>query len=78
MRRSIWNVEVTGRISLARAIRPMTVGRKIVMTPSSGTTSDFKEWQGLLLPYSLEAAWEPLEGAFTYIRIQLTSVTVSG
>jgi hypothetical protein len=72
------DVEDTGRISLARAICPMTVGRKVVMTPWSGTTRNFKEWQGLLLPYSLEAAWEPLQGAFTYIRIQLTSVTVSG
>jgi hypothetical protein len=71
------DVDDTGRISLARAIRPMTVGRKIVMTPWSGKTSDFKEWQGLRVPNSLEAAWEPPEGAFTYIRIELTSVTVS-
>jgi hypothetical protein len=71
-----FDVEEIGRISLARAIRPMAVGRKIVMTPWSGRTSDFKEWQGLRIPYSMEAAWEPPEGAFTYIRIQLTSVTV--
>ena len=55
----------------------MTVGRRIVMTPWTGMTSDFKEWQGLRIPYSMEAAWEPPEGAFTYIRIRLTSVTVS-
>jgi hypothetical protein len=71
------DVEDTGRISLARAIRPMTVARKIVMTPWSGRTSDFKEWQGLRIPYSMEAAWEPPEAAFTYIRIKLTSVTFS-
>jgi len=71
------DVEDTGRISLARAIRPMTVGRKIVMSPWSARPSDFKEWQGLRVPYSLEAGWEPPEGAFIYIRIQLTSVTVS-
>jgi hypothetical protein len=70
-------VEDTGRISLTRAIRPMAVGRKIVMTPWSGRTSDFKEWQGQRIPYSMEAAWELPEGAFTYIRIELTSVTVS-
>jgi hypothetical protein len=71
------DVEDIGRISLARAIRPMTVGRKIVMTPWSGRMSDFKEWRGLRIPYSMEAAWEPPEGAFTYIRIELTGVTVS-
>jgi hypothetical protein len=71
------DVEETGRVLSARAIRPMAVGRKIAMTPWSATTSDFKEWHGLRLPYSLEAAWEPSEGTFTYIRIELTSVTVS-
>jgi hypothetical protein len=71
------DVEDTGRISVARAIRPMTAGRKVAMTPWSGTTSDFKEWQSLRIPYSMEAAWEPPEGVFTYIRIQLTTVTVS-
>ena len=71
------DVEDTGRISLARAIRPMAVGRKIVMTPWSGRMSHFKEWQGLRIPYSMEAAWEPPEGTFTYIRIELTSVTIS-
>jgi hypothetical protein len=72
-----FDVEDSGRISAARAIRPMTVGRRIVMAPWSGRTSDFKDWQGLRVPYSMEAAWEPPEGAFTYIRIRLTSVTVS-
>jgi hypothetical protein len=70
-------VEDTGRISVARAIRPATLGRKIVMTPWSATASDFKECQGFRVPYVLEAAWEPPEGAFIYIRIELTSVTVS-
>jgi hypothetical protein len=70
------DVQDTGQISVARAIRPMTVGRKVAITPWSATPGDYKEWQGLRVPYSLEAAWEPQEGAFTYIHIQLTSVAV--
>ncbi len=69
-------VDNTGRIVLTRTVRPMIVGSRIVMTPWSATTNDFKECEGLRIPYSMEASWAPLEGAFTYVRIASMSVTV--
>jgi hypothetical protein len=65
-----------GRILVARAIRPMTVGRRIVMTPWKATTADFREVEGMLVPHTMEAAWDAAGGAFTYIRIELSSVGV--
>jgi len=58
-------VDNTGRIVLTRTVRPMIVGSRIAMTPWSATTNDFKECEGLRIPYSMEASWAPLEGAFT-------------
>ena len=69
-------VDNTGRIVLTRAVRPMTMGSKIVMTPWSATTKEFQECEGLRIPYSMEAAWAPPEGTFTYVRIALRSVTI--
>jgi hypothetical protein len=71
-----FEVAANGRILAARAIRPMTVGRRIVMTPWKATTGDFRQVEGMLIPHTMEATWEAPEGAFTYIRIELSSVTV--
>jgi hypothetical protein len=65
-----------GRILVARAIRPMTVGSRAVLTPWMATTADFREVEGLLIPHTMEATWEPSGGTFTYIRIELLTVSV--
>jgi hypothetical protein len=70
------DVADTGRILAARAIRPMTVGSRIVMTPWTATTDDFREVEGIRIPHTMEAAWGAPEGTFTYIRIELRSVTL--
>jgi hypothetical protein len=70
------DVADTGRILVARAIRPMTVGPRIVLTPWTATTDDFREVEGMLIPHTMEASWDVPEGAFTYIRIELLSVSV--
>jgi hypothetical protein len=69
-------IDGTGRVIVARAIRPMALGSRIAMMPWSATTNDFREWEGLRIPFSMEAAWALPAGVFTYIRIALTSVAV--
>jgi hypothetical protein len=65
-----------GQILVARAIRPMAVGKRAVMTPWRATTDAFREVEGMLIPHAMEASWDAPNGAFTYIRIQLSSVSV--
>lgn len=56
-----------------RAIRPRIVGKQAVMTPWSGTASDFREYEGMRVATRLEVAWELPEGAFLYFRSEITS-----
>lgn len=70
------DIDGSGRIIAARAVRPMAVRSRSVMTPWSATTNDFRECDGLRIPFSLEASWAAPGGVFTYIRIALTSVAV--
>jgi hypothetical protein len=70
------DIDDTGRVIVARAIRPMAVGSRIVMTPWSAIANDFQECEGLRIPFSMEARWAVPEGVFTYIHIALTSVAV--
>jgi len=70
------DVADTGRILVARAMRPMTVGSRIVMTPWTATTDDFREVEGIRIPHMMEAAWDAPEGTFTYIRIELQRVSL--
>jgi hypothetical protein len=70
------DVADTGRILTARAVRPMTVGQRIVMTPWNAAADNFREVEGMRIPHTMEAAWDVAEGAFTYIRIELLSVSV--
>jgi hypothetical protein len=65
-----------GRPVLVRAVRPMTVGRRVLLTPWSASGSEPRECDGLRIPHRLEASWIPPEGPFTYVRIELTSCTV--
>lgn len=58
-----------------RAARPRIVGKQTVMTPWSGTASDFHEYEGMRVATRLEVAWEFPEGMFTYFRGEFKSLT---
>jgi hypothetical protein len=70
------DIDKDGRPSLAHCIRPMAVGRRVIPTPWSASGSEPHEWEGMRIMRRLEASWNPPEGSFAYIRIELTSVTV--
>ncbi len=70
------DISEDGRPLLARAVRPMTVGSRVILTPWSASGSEPQEWDGLRVPRLMEASWSPPEGSFTYIRLELTSFTV--
>jgi hypothetical protein len=70
------DIHDAGRVIMTRAIRPMAVGSRILMAPWSATTNDFRECEGLRIPFSMEASWAVSGGTFTYIRITLTSAAV--
>ncbi len=61
---------------VSRALRHMTVGRKTIETPWSARGSDAQEREGMRVWTRMEAAWHLPEGAYTYIRIELTSLTI--
>jgi hypothetical protein len=59
-----------------RALRPMSVGRRIIPTEWSAVGSNPEEWQGMRMCRHLEAAWRPPDGTFVYIRIDVLSQSV--
>jgi hypothetical protein len=65
-----------GQILMSSTVRPMTVGTRSVMTPWAATSTDFRDVEGLRVPWHLEASWNPPDGAFTYIIIEITSFAV--
>lgn len=71
-----YELEESGRPTRVCCVRPMVVGNRVIPTPWSGSGSDEREWEGMRIARHLEAAWNPPEGSFTYIRIDLVSVEV--
>lgn len=67
-------IDETGRPLGCRAIRPMTVGKKAVLTPWSGTCSCFKTYEGIRVASRLEVSWDLPEGSFLYYRSEVKSV----
>jgi hypothetical protein len=66
-------IDEEGRPHLTRAMRPMTVGKNVIMTPWTAAGSDTQEWDGLRVCRQMEASWHLADGVFPYIRIELTS-----
>jgi hypothetical protein len=62
-----------GRPLVCRANRPRLVGKQAILTPWSGTASEFREYEGLRVASRLEVAWHLPEGLFTYFHGELTS-----
>jgi hypothetical protein len=58
-----------------RTVRPMTVGKKTVMTRWSAVCNRYRAWNGILLPTHREAIWHLPEGAFTYYRDEVTEIS---
>lgn len=71
-----YNIDPNGRPASIRCVRPMTVGARVILTPWSASAGDPGEWGGMRIARHMEAAWNPPEGSFAYIRIELMSVTV--
>jgi hypothetical protein len=70
-------IDENGRPVVTRAVRPMTVGKRVIPTPWSATGTDEDVREGLRICTRLAAAWHPADGnSFTYIRIELTSFAV--
>jgi hypothetical protein len=65
-----------GRPVVTRALRPMTVGKRVVVTPWSATGSGEKEHEGLRSWSRMEAHWHPPEGEFTYVRMEVTALEI--
>ncbi len=70
------HIAADGAPLVMRAVRPMLVGTKAVPTPWFATGSHPAVHEGLRLWHSVEASWHPPAGAFTYIRVELTSVEI--
>ncbi len=65
-----------GRPLAARAVRPMTIGRRVVPTEWSAIGSEPQTWNGIRMCRHLEASWHPPDGDFVYIRIEVLSQSV--
>jgi hypothetical protein len=70
------HVAADGAPLVIRAVRPMIVGTTAVPTPWFATGTHPSQHEGLRLWRSIEASWHPPTGAFTYIRVEFTSVTI--
>lgn len=69
-------ISETGQPLACRANRPRIVGKQAILTPWSGSCSEFREWEGLRIPTRLEVWWHYPEGPFTYYRSKIISLSV--
>ncbi len=58
---------------VCKAERPMTQGKRSVLTPWSASASEFRKWEGLRIASRLDASWRLPDGAFEYFRAEVTS-----
>jgi hypothetical protein len=65
-----------GRPVVCRALRPRAVGKKTVDTPWSALGKDFREHEGLRIPFVTEARWQYPECEFTYFHGELASIHI--
>lgn len=68
-----FEISGNGEPIVCRADRPRVVGKQAILTPWSGTCSEFREWEGLRVATRLEVHWNLPEGAFTYYRSKIKS-----
>jgi hypothetical protein len=67
--------DAEGRPVACRADRPRLVGKQTVLTPWSGTCTEFEEREGLRVARQVEVCWHLPEETFTYFRADATSFT---
>ncbi|HZP48997.1 MAG TPA: DUF6544 family protein [Vicinamibacterales bacterium] len=65
-----------GRPIVIRAVRPMTVGKRVIPTEWSAVGTNEHVWNGIRLCRHLEASWHPPDGRFVYVRIDVLSQSV--
>ena len=70
------HVDEHGAPLVTRAIRPMLVGTKSVLTPWFATGAVAEEHDGMRIWRTMEASWRPPAGAFAYVRVEVTSFEV--
>lgn len=66
--------DLIDRVSTQRYRR---VGDQDILTPWSGLASDYREVDGLLLPFRVEAIWHLEEGDFECIRFEVETIAFS-
>ncbi|HTT65915.1 MAG TPA: DUF6544 family protein [Bryobacteraceae bacterium] len=67
--------DAEGRPARVRGERYRTVeGGKAVLTPWSGTCTDYRDFAGLLVPSRVEAIWDLDAGPFSYARFHVTEL----
>jgi uncharacterized protein DUF6544 len=66
-------VDDEGKLTQLRADRYRDVGGgKAVLTPWTGHYSDYREFNGLRVPSSVEVTWELEKAPFSYVRFHVT------
>lgn len=56
------------------AFRPRIMGRRMVRQRWFAISADFQEWEGLRIPFQMEAKWHLPEGDFAYFRSAVKSI----
>lgn len=70
---ALFEIDDDGKLASIRADRYCDVGRgRAVLTPWSGRYSDYRLFNGFLVPSYVEVAWELESGSFAYARFQVT------
>jgi hypothetical protein len=49
-------------------------GGQAVLSPWSGSCTDYRDFSGLQMPSQVEVSWDLNEGQFSYARFRLTEV----
>lgn len=60
------------------AFRPRILGKRLVWERWSAMGADFREWEGLRIPFQMEAKWRLPEGDFAYFQSEVKSIRKSG
>ena len=65
-----------GRLLACRAERPRLVGKQAVQTPWFAAATALREFEGMRIASSTEAAWDLSGGQFTYFRAEVISLAI--
>jgi hypothetical protein len=66
----------SGLIAECHALRPRVVDDETIDTPWAVTFAEARVFGGMRIPTCMEASWHLPEGAFTYHRVRILSVSI--